>query len=64
MQAGIMAAKQEKDQTARPNGPLEMVMSHELLWDYLNKSKPLTDYNSTPQEKLKPFKDRQTGLGD
>ena len=57
-----MAAKQEKDQTARPNGPLEMVMSHELLWDYLNKSKPLTDYNSTPQEKLKPFKDRQTGL--
>lgn len=32
-----MAAKQEKDQTARPNGPLEMVMSHELLWDYLNK---------------------------
>ena len=39
-----------------------MVMSHELLWDYLNKSKPLTDYNSTPQEKVKPFKDRQTGL--
>ncbi len=41
-----MAAKQEKDQTARPNGPLEMVMSHELLWDYLNKSKPLTDYRT------------------
>ena len=57
-----MAAKQEKDQTARPNGPLEMVMSHELLWDYLNKSKPLTDYNSTLQEKLIPFKDRHTGL--
>ena len=37
-------------------------MSHELLWDYLNKSKPPTDDNSTPQEKLKPFKDRQTGL--
>lgn len=34
-----MAAKQEKDQTARPNGPLEMVMSHELLWDYLKDRK-------------------------
>lgn len=61
-QTEYMAAKQEKDQTARPNEPLEMVMSHELLWDYLNKSKPLTDDNSTPQEKLKPFKDRPTGL--
>ena len=57
-----MAAKQEKDQTARPNEPLEMVMSHQLLWDYLNKSKSSTDDNNTPQEILKPFKDRQTGL--
>ena len=61
-QTEYMAAKQEKDQTARPNEPLEMVMSHELLWDYLNKSKSSTDDNNTPQEILKPFKDRQTGL--
>ena len=33
-----MAAKQEKNQNGHaPMGRLKMVMSHELLWDYLNK---------------------------
>jgi len=57
-----LAAKQEKAPTGCSNEPLEMVMSHEILWDYLNKSKPPTDNNTPLQEKLKPFKDRQNGL--
>ena len=52
----------KKPQQGCSNEPLEMVMSHEILWDYLNKRQVSQWTIILHSGKKKPFKDRQNGL--
>ena len=61
-QASYMAAERTKDETPDTDGLLETIMSHEQLLDYLQNGFPLSKQDSLQTGKLKPFKDRQSGL--
>lgn len=52
----------DKDKTAETDGQLETIVSHGLLLDYLQSGKPLPENGSLQPEKLRPFKDRASGL--
>lgn len=59
-----MAVSQEtdKDKTAETDGQLETIVSHGQLLDYLQSGKSLPENDSLQPEKLRPFKDRASGL--
>lgn len=59
-----MAVSQEtdKDKTAETDGQLETIVSHGQLLDYLQSGKSLPENGSLQPEKLRPFKDRTSGL--
>ena len=52
----------DKDKAAVTDGQLETIVSHGQLLDYLQSGKPLTESDSLQTEKLRPFKDRTSGL--
>lgn len=52
----------DKDKTAETDGQLETIVSHGQLLDYLQSGKSLPENDSLQPEKLRPFKDRASGL--
>lgn len=52
----------DKDKTAETDGQLETIVSHGQLLDYLQSGKLLPENDSLQPEKLRPFKDRASGL--
>ncbi len=57
-----MTATQTKDETVKPDGQLETIVSHGQLLEYLRSSASLPENNGNHSEELKSFKDRQSGL--
>ena len=52
----------DKDKTAETDRQLETIVSHGQLLDYLQSGKSLPENDSLQTEKLRPFKDRASGL--
>ena len=52
----------DKDKTAETDGQLETIVSHGQLLDYLQSGKSLLENDSLQPKKLRPFKDRASGL--
>ena len=52
----------DKDKTAETDGQLEIIVSHGQLLDYLQSGKSLPENDLLQPEKLRPFKDRTSGL--
>lgn len=57
-----MTATQTKDETVKPDGQLETIVSHGQLLEYLRSGAYLPESNRNHSEELKSFKDRQSGL--
>lgn len=57
-----MAVSRAKDEALEVGGPLETIVSHGQLLEYLRSDTSPSENNGNRPEVLKPFKDRQSGL--